>query len=88
MTQSVFIYSAEDEKPLSTKPPISPAVANKTSTGRQVSRPSGKATVFKTGNKDLSASVAVQASSESSTDEDDEAEDCKWHMIQINKSLD
>ena len=75
-----LLLSSEDERRLSSKPPINPApAANRTSTMRQsqTSRPSGKATVFKTGNKDLSSSIAVQASSESSTDDDNEAEDGK-----------
>ena len=76
-----FLFlSSEDERRLSSKPPVNPApAANRTSTMRQsqTSRPSGKATVFKTGNKDLSSSIAVQASSESSTDDDNEAEDGK-----------
>ena len=76
---SLFL-SSEDERRLSSKPPINPApAANRSSTMRQsqTSRPSGKATVFKTGNNDLSSSIAVQASSESSTDDDNEAEDGK-----------
>lgn len=62
---------------MSGKPPISPTKPTFSAYKSNSSRPSAKATVFKTG-KELSASTAVHASSESSTDYESDGEDGRW----------